>query len=163
TGLSASTVRRRLRALSQAGLISERRVLHRQPAAYLITERGLRTIASPLQAHGLNLQGYVHDLGAAWLWLAARDGAFGAVREVLSERQLRSRDGLPRPDGAAMPREHSGIRQFAFGPRGGERLHYPDLVLQTTSGWRVAIELELSVKSSARLEGILAAYGADPR
>lgn len=166
TGLTELTVRRRLRALLAAGLISERRVLHRQPAAYLITERGLRTTGSPLHARGLNLQGYVHDLGAAWLWLAARDGAFGPVDEVLSERQLRSRDGLPRPGGDAPADgalERWGVRQFGLGPGGAERLHYPDLLLETNGGRRVALELELTGKSRRRLEGILAGYGADPR
>lgn len=164
TGLRPPALRRRLRALMAEGLVAERQVLHRQPAAYLITRRGLRTVGSALPRAELNLQGYVHDVGAAWLWLAARDGAFGPVREVLSERQLRSHDGLPRnPEAAEAHGGRLAVRLFALGPGGRERLHYPDLVLHTADGRRVALELELSAKSSARLEGILAGYGADPR
>jgi len=55
-----------------------------------------------------------------------------------------------------------GVRLGGLGPRGQERLHYPDLLLHTTDGRRVALELELSSKGH-RLETILAGYGADPR
>ncbi|HSO98119.1 MAG TPA: hypothetical protein VLP43_04145 [Solirubrobacteraceae bacterium] len=166
TGLSPSALRRRLRALVRAGLVAERQLLHRQPAAYLITRRGLGAIGSPLPRPELRLQGYVHDLGTAWLWLAARDGAFGPVRELLSERQLRSHDGLPRnPEAAPAGRqsERFAVRLFALGPGGRERLHYPDLLLHSPDGRRVALELELTAKSGARLERILAGYATDRR
>ena len=166
TGLSQATLRRRLRALVRTGLVAERQVLHRQPAAYLITPRGLGAIGSPLPRPELRLPGYVHDLGTAWVWLAARDGAFGPVREVLSERQLRSHDGLPRnPEAppAGVQSDRFAVRLFALGPGGRERLHYPDLLLHTPDGRRVALELELSAKSGARLDGILAGYAADRR
>jgi hypothetical protein len=166
SGLTPSALRRRLRALVAAGLVAERQVLHRQPAAYLITRRGLGAIGSPLPRPTLHLQGYIHDVGAAWLWLAARDGAFGPLREVLSERQLRSHDGLPRNPEAgstAVQSERFAVRLFALGPGGRERLHYPDLLLHSAEGRRVALELELSAKSGARLEGILAGYAADRR
>ncbi len=164
TGRSDAGVRRRLRALAAAGLIAERRVLHRQPPAYLITRRGLRTLGSPLPLPRLNLQAYLHDLGAGWLWLAARDGAFGALSEIHSERRLRSRDGLPRgPDAGPEHSERLGVRLFDLGPGGRECLHYPDLVLRTAAGQRVALELELTTKAPRRLEGILEAYAADPR
>ena len=49
-----------------------------------------------------------------------------------------------------------------MGPRGGERLHYPDLRYTTERGERVAVELELTSKSRTRRELILSAYGAEP-
>lgn len=165
-GLSAGSIQRRLRMLGEAGLVESRRLYHYQPACYAITARGLRCIESELPRPQLNMQGYVHDMGAAWLWLAARSGAFGRVEEVLSERQLRSRDGLPRsPDAGFDPRgcTRFGVRLWELGPGGAERLHYPDLLLRAENGWRVALELELSSKSSRRLERILTAYAGDPR
>ena len=47
----------------------------------------------------VDLSTYDHDVGVAWLWLAARSGTFGPMREVLSERTLRSHDmGSDRTD-----------------------------------------------------------------
>jgi hypothetical protein len=49
------------------------------------------------------------------------------------------------------------------GPGGRPRLHYPDLLLVTPEGHRIAVELELSSKGRARRDRILAGYGADAR
>ena len=49
------------------------------------------------------------------------------------------------------------------GPHGRESLHYPDLLLRTADGRRVALELELSSKGRDRLNKIMAGYAADPR
>ncbi len=56
-----------------------------------------------------------------------------------------------------------GVRLGGTGPGGRERLHYPDLLLVTPDGRRIAVELELSAKGTARREKILAGYGADAR
>jgi hypothetical protein len=40
-----------------------------------------------------DLRCYRHDIGVAWLWLAASRGAFGRVERIVSEREMRSRDG----------------------------------------------------------------------
>ena len=50
---------------------------------------------------------------------------------------------------------------FGFGPGGREQLHYPDLLLRTPDGKRIAIELELTGKGRTRREKILSGYGAD--
>jgi DNA-binding MarR family transcriptional regulator len=157
-GVSEEAASARLRALSKAGMLSRQRLLHEQPAHYQITRTGLALIASSLPRPRVDLRCYDHDIGTAWLWLAARSGALGALREVLSERQLRSRDGTA--DGR---REPLGVRLGGVGPSGRERLHYPDLLLTTATGHRVAVELELSSKGRSRREKILAGYGADPR
>ncbi len=49
------------------------------------------------------------------------------------------------------------------GPGGGERRHYPDLLLDLHSGHRVAVELELTPKSPRRLREILGGYAIDSR
>ena len=74
--------------------------------------RGWPSIASPLPPPRLDLRAYEHDVGVAWLWLAARGGTFGPLEELISERRLRSLDAVARP--GAEPR---GGRLGGFGPR----------------------------------------------
>jgi len=162
TGLRPSTVRNRLQALGRAGLVRHRPVASGHPAARLITPAGLQLLGRPAGRSELKPAEYLHDIAAGWLWLAARDGAFGPVRAIRTERELRSHDGLPRPAGDS-DREPLGVRRLDTGPRGRERLHHPDLELETAAGQRVAIELELTPKADRELDGILAAYAADPR
>jgi hypothetical protein len=157
-GVSGRAVLARLRALSQAGFLDRRAVFERGPAWHQIKRPGLAVIGSSLPPPREDLRSYDHDVGVAWLWLAARDGAFGPLEEVLGERRLRSLDASRDPQA-----EPLGVRLGGAGPRGGERLHYPDLVLRTVDGRRLALELELSPKGQARLETILAGYGADGR
>jgi hypothetical protein len=156
TSRAAATTR--LNKLANAGLLTIQAALAGEPRAYQITRNGLAHVRSPLPPPRSDLRTYEHDVGVAWLWLAARNGSFGARQEVISERRLRSHDGARDP-GA----EPLGVRLGGFGPHGRERLHYPDLVLRTADGRRVALELELTPKSRTRLETILAGYGADPR
>lgn len=161
--VSPSTATARLRALSQAGYLDRRRVFAGQPAAHQINRNGLRVIDSPLPAPRIDLSAYAHDVGLAWVHLAARAGTFGRVRDVVSERTMRSADGRRQRNGAGGPEERTfGVRLGGRGPRGEPRLHYPDLLLVTPEGQRIAIELELSGKGRARRDQILAGYGSDP-
>lgn len=157
-GVSLSAAQARLRALAAAGLVSRRRVFHGQPACYQVTREGLAAAASELPPPRIDLRGYGHDVGLAWVWLAAWRGTFGPVRAVLSERRLRSHDGTE-----AGRSEPFAVRLGGFGPHGGRRLHYPDLLLITPDGRRIAVELELSAKGRERREKILDGYGADAR
>jgi hypothetical protein len=91
-GTSEEVARTRLRELTDASYLIEEPVLGGQPAAYRITRLGLDVIGSRLRALRISPANYSHDVGAAWLWLAARNGAFGPVREVVAERVMRSRD-----------------------------------------------------------------------
>jgi hypothetical protein len=155
-GASDSVTRARLRALARGGYVVQHRLFHQQPGCYQVTRRGLAAIGSDLPRPRIDLRSYTHDVGLGWLWLSARTGRFGPVAEVLSERQLRSRDGLP-----GSGRERLGVRMLGFGPAGREQLHYPDLLLRTPDGKRIAIELELTGKGRTRREKILSGYGAD--
>jgi hypothetical protein len=129
------------------------------PGCYLIERRGLAAVGSRLpRPRDLDPAAYDHDVGLGWLWLAARRGWFGTVDRVVSEREMRSHDGRPEHR-----REPIGVRLGGVGPRGGERRHYPDLLLECRTGHRVAVELELTTKPRRRLEGILAGYATDPR
>jgi hypothetical protein len=157
-GTSAGTASARLSRLADAKLVRREPAFPGDPSWYRITRRGLAVIGSSLAAPRLDLRAYRHDVGVAWLWLAARGGAFGPVDEIVSERRLRSLDGS-----RVAGDEPLGVRLGGFGAHGRERLHYPDLVLRGPDGRRIALELELSPKTRTRLETILGGYGADPR
>lgn len=157
-GISARAADTRLRALADAGFVTRKRVFHRQPPFVQITRDGLAAIASDLPAPRLDLRSYQHDVGLAWLWLAARGGTFGPMREVIGERRLRSHDASLRGADRLL-----GVRLGGVGPKGADRIHYPDLLLVTPEGRRIAVELELSWKGPARTGRILAGYGADPQ
>jgi len=157
-GISDSATQARLRALRAGGLVRTRRIFHAQPAAHQITAAGLRAIGSQLPPPRVDLRCYQHDVDLAWLWLGVHRGTFGALAQVLSERQMRSEDGRPEHQG-----ESHGVRLGGVGAHGRPRLHYPDLMLVTPDGQRVALELELSGKGRFRRERILAGYGADAR
>jgi hypothetical protein len=157
-GASAAAAATRLRALTRAGFVTSLRPFHGQPACYQIRPGGLAAIDSERSVPRIDLRCYTHDVGAAWLWLAARDGRFGPLRDVLGERRLRSLDASP--DRSEAP---YGVRLGGMGARGRERLHYPDLLLITPEGRRIGLELELSSKGRVRREKILAGYGADAR
>jgi DNA-binding MarR family transcriptional regulator len=166
-GISRPAATRRLRALVAGGLLSTETVFHRRPPCFQITRRGLGLIGSPLPAPKLDYRSYAHDVGVAWLWLAARHGAFGPLAEVFSEREMRSRDGSERHQ---VRRAGRGARQDRFGVplsrvrRGGDlELHYPDLLLVDRDGRWIAVELELTSKSRARREKIIGGYAADAR
>jgi hypothetical protein len=154
----------RLHRLEQAGYLTGDRPYHGQPDHFQITRQGLRAIGSELGPPRADLSTYEHDMGLAWVWLAARSGAFGALTELTSERRMRSHDGLARTrEMPAAPIERLGVRIPGEGGRGGERLHYPDLLLKTATGHRVAVELELSDKGRKGLDKVIGAYAGDRR
>jgi hypothetical protein len=157
-GTSIGAAARRLRDLRSDGLLCSDRLFDEQPLCWQVTREGLGVIESRLPApRSVDRAGYRHDVGVGWLWLAAHAGVWGEMREVVSERAMRSRDG--RSPGS----ERFGVRLGGLGPGGRERFHYPDLLLVDPRGNRIAVELELTSKDKRRLEGILAGYAADPR
>lgn len=157
-GASHASAGARLRRLGRAGYLRRARELHRGPAWHQITRAGLRAVDSALPApRGFDVATHRHDAGLGWLMLAAQAGRLGPLARIISERQMRSHDGRAE-------REHRyGVRLPGLGPGGHERLHYPDMVIVTERGHRVAFELELSTKEPERRERILTAYAADHR
>jgi hypothetical protein len=149
----------RLRRLVRAGHVRRARQLHRGPTWHQITRAGLRAAGSTLPApRGFDVATHRHDAGLGWLMLAARAGRFGTPERIISEREMRSHDGR-----AGEGDHRYGVRLPGVGPGGRERLHYPDMVLVTATGHRVAFELELSTKEPERRERILNAYALDHR
>ncbi|MDQ6731150.1 MAG: hypothetical protein M3022_12855 [Actinomycetota bacterium] len=160
-GTSRQAADRRLRRLVASGHLRADHPL-RTGRWYQIERRGLGAIGSRLpRPQAADTAGSDHDIGLGWLWLAAQRGAFGPTRAVHSERQMRSEDGRPRS--AAIGPERHAVRLAGVGPHGGDRRHYPDLVLETDTGHRVAIELELTGKGRRRTEEILGGYAFDHR
>ena len=128
---------------------------------HLIAPDGLRVLGSRLPAPRRDVHAYVHDVGVAWLWLAARRGTFGPLQEIVGER----RHALARRRRATrLAPSRSAVKLGGVGPRGASALHYPDLLLRTADGRRVALELELSSEGPrGGSSAILAGYAADPR
>jgi DNA-binding transcriptional ArsR family regulator len=164
-GVSPATASRLLRGLERAALVHRDPLFRGYPAHFRIARRGLAAIGSDLPAPKRDLE-VRHDIGVAWLWLAARRGAFGPLHEVVSERRMRSRDGREQhAERVTGRREHPpfGIRLSGLGAGGRSRLHYPDLLLVDGGGRRIAVELELSSKGRARRHRIIGGYAADRR
>jgi hypothetical protein len=157
-GVSAGAADTRLRALTKAGYLRKDWLYHGQPPHYLVERKGLRAVGSTYAKSKIDESCYAHDVGVAWVTMAARHGVWGDAKEVISERRMRSVDASR--DSQAEP---MGVRLGGFGPTGKERLHYPDMVLVTPAGKRIAFELELTRKSRTRLEGIIAGYAAERR
>lgn len=155
-GAGEGRLRARLLALAAEGYVRSARVFG--DPHYQIRPIGLSAIGSDLPTPRFRLACYRHDVGVAWLWLAARGGTFGPLREVLGERRLRSRDGV-----RDQPSEPYGVRLGGYDRYGNDRLHYPDVLLVDPRGRRVAFELELTLKGRERRELILGGYGADSR
>jgi hypothetical protein len=164
-GVSPDAARARLRTLQAGGLLGCERFFHGQPRCWWITRKGLAVIGSRLPPPRLDLRSYRHDVGLAWVWLAAERGAFGPLRELISERTMRSHDGAAARSALDPGRaeEPFGVRLGGAGPAGRERLHYPDLLLVTPDSRRIGVELELTGKERARREQILSGYASDPR
>jgi DNA-binding transcriptional ArsR family regulator len=158
-GISAPAASARLRALRDAGYLSDGRPFRDEPPHYRATTAGLRAISSALgRPPKVDLSLYRHDAGLAWLRVAAERGMFGPLQQIVPERQMRSHDGR-----AGDGEEPFGVRVGDVGRDGRPRLHYPDLVVVTDTGHRVAFELELTLKGPRRRERILAAYAGDRR
>jgi hypothetical protein len=159
-GVSDRTAARRLARLHGAGLVLHRQIFAGAPHAVRITSPGLRVIDSSLKAPNLNLNEYRHDVGVAWLWLAARGGSFGSLTGMTSDRRMQSEDAGRLASGGWA---RWGIGVGLFGPHGNPQRHYPDLMLETASGHRVGVELELTSKSVRRMDRIMWAYASDAR
>jgi hypothetical protein len=151
---------RRLKGLVQSGLLTYERRFHLRPGCYRITTQGVAVIESQLPRPTIDLRSYRHDTEVVDLWLDAWQGQYGSYREVLSERELRSHDQradrLPHEPAYAVP-------LGGYGPGGRAQVHYPDVLIIRAANRRLALELELSLKSRKRLEAMLGGYAADNR
>jgi hypothetical protein len=161
---SPRVAQQQLRALGAAGCARSERIFAGRPSTWRITAAGLRAAGSPLTPPRLDLSHYAHDLGLGWLWLAARSGSFGELAALHSERVMRSHDARADARGdVGNDVGVFGVGVGTIGSRGREQRHYPDLLLDTAAGRRIAVELELSGKSALRLASIMLSYAGDTR
>lgn len=152
-GVSTNAAHTRLRDLSAAGYLTGEHPLTGESTLYRVTTPGLRAIGSDLpRPRKVDLSTFRHEAGMAWLTVAAERGMFGALERIVSERRMRSQDPREGED-----RETFGVR-LGVG-RGG--LHYPDMLVVTDTGHRLAFELELTYKPPRRRDAILGAYAVD--
>ena len=159
--VATATAARRLRELRRSGQLRDAgQLLRHEPAAFQVTRAGLGAVDCDLGAPRVIDSGtYGHDVGITWLAIGAQRGVFGDVTDVISERRMRSED---RRGDRAVDSPRHGVR-LGIGEHGERNLHYPDLVIVTATGHRVAFELELSTKQPVKRERILAAYASDRR
>lgn len=163
-GTGQATARARLAKLNAAGHLRSDPGLTSRATAYQIRPPGLRAIESDLPAPPEVKQStYRHDLGLGWLMLDAVQGRFGPLREVISERRMRTHDGRTPDDGTLFGGTRFGVWLGAVGRGGRDRRHRPDLMVVDAAGRRIAFELELSGKARVRREAILEGYAADRR
>jgi hypothetical protein len=134
---------RRLRALEAAGLLVADRVLTALPAVVRATPRGARLAGCDLAPASLDLARVRHNLALVDLseeLLAAHPGSVWTT-----ERELR-RD-----------RMRAARARGAWERQG----RVPDGLLRLKGGERIAIELDLTPKRSARLDLLAGAYAVD--
>ena len=134
---------RRLRALEGAGLLVRDPVLTALPAVVRATPRGVRLAGCDLAPASLDLARVHHNLALVDLseeLLAAHPGsAWTTERELRRDRMRAARTG------GTWERQR----------------RVPDGLLRLDRGTRVAVELDLTPKRSARLELLAGAYAVD--
>jgi len=126
-------------------LIAPWAVLHRQPALYVATGKGLRSCGlERLGAQRIAPGRFAHAREVASAAVALERGFPGSV--VMSEREIRVAE---RDAGRAI-----ASAKLAELPTGRAALHRPDLAVISRHGGVIAIEVELSAKAPRRLAAI---------
>jgi len=137
-GVKKSVVYARVKKLVDAGYFERERVLHGQARIHKVTKQGVLASGDNILPCGdIRLGTFKHDLALVDLALDLRDETGG---DFIAQRQIRHDEGL------------SGVGQLG---------HIPDGYLYLEGQKPIAIELELSVKSRARLNSIVNGYGGD--
>jgi len=178
-GVTHDYAAKRLRRLRDAELIVYQSPYAGSPGVVAITKRGLEAIGLESKGRGvkgkqgsvqsreeLDLYSNRHSIGLAWLWIAARAGAFGPLEGILAEGAMKREDMSAAASGSGGPPlgyVPHGLGVGQLNRHGNPERHYPDLLLNTSTGHRVAFELELSRKNSTKLARIMAAYASDGR
>jgi hypothetical protein len=148
-GLELAEARARLGACTRAGQLRAARLLHGEPALYVATRAGLRSVGlESLAPCRVSTTGFAH-LSACGRLAVALERAHPDAR-LASERELRLAERRAgRPIASA---------EVGLGRDGEPALHRPDLVLFGPHG-PVAIEVELTIKSPRRLRQIVRGWG----
>lgn len=128
----------RVKKLVEGGYLTRERIFHGQARIHKVTKKGVIASGDSVLPLGyVNLGTFRHDCKLVDLGLMLERETGGCF---VPERRLRHDEGL------------SGI---------GNQGHVPDGYLYIGNDKPVAIELELSVKSRARIESIIEGYGGN--
>ena len=128
TGLRACD--QRLSKLISAGYIERKKILYGIPSIYSLTNKAKILASLPARSEKIRVEQIPHDiavLDTAIYFHKVKDVAYG---DMITEKQLHSTDGF------------------------GVRKHRPDFVI-TRNEKSICVEVELSLKAKARLEGII--------
>jgi hypothetical protein len=143
--VSVGSARARLLAAERRGLLARHRPLVGRPSLYTVTRHGLRAVgARGLEPARVSAAGASHLIECAHVAVALERRY--PDHRVSGERELRREE---RERGRALASAEIGA-----GPRTGFSRHRPDLVLwprDPRAGAPIAVEVELTVKSPARL------------
>ena len=118
---------RRLKMLIDAGYLARQKYLYGIPYLYTLSHKGRILLGANKREDKIRVDRITHDIYIieAIIYYVLKDGV--SLSDVESEKELHIKDGF-------------GIRK-----------HQPDFVVNGTDG-RIAVELELSPKSKARME-----------
>lgn len=143
--MSRSVTYQRLHSLARDGLLEHHAVLYGRPGMYCATIAGLRWQGlGHLGACRVRPGAFEHAWQVAQAAVELHDGLSGW--EVISERMIRSIEAYTGEPLASAQIDHTGERST---------LHRPDLALISSDAEILAsIEIELSIKSAARLTTI---------
>jgi hypothetical protein len=156
-----------IRASPREGFVAIHLMQAGQSPTVTIADKGLAVLGRRPAAVEVKWSERRHDIGVAWLWLAAQQGAFGSLRNTITEREMVAHDSAldSRPEVERMldPGKALGLGAGLLTESGRPHRHYPDLLLETTDGHQLAVELELSRKNSSRLDLVMEHYACDSR
>ena len=124
---SQRTCDRRLRLLLSDGLLHRYKVLYGVPSVYQLTRKSKALIFANQRQEKIGLEQIMHDIAVLDIAICFMRGLDLHPTEITTEKQLHQADGF------------------------GERVHQPDFVF-TMDGKTYCVEVELSLKSKARLE-----------
>jgi hypothetical protein len=139
----------RLNQLVADGLLEQTQLLYRQPGLYVATAEGLRWRGlQRLGTHRVSPGGFEHAWQVATVAVALHHGLPGWT--LLSDREIRDQE--------IEPDELVASARLGELPGGRPAVHRPDLAVISPDGRMVAVEVELSVKATRRLQAICRAY-----
>jgi hypothetical protein len=154
--------RRRVRLMTEAGLLLRSADVRWARTVLWTTERGARIAGTGLSAPRPPGERLLHRLAVADAGIALEAHGYA----VLSEREIHAAEAAPgRPaqllEALRVPEVPTGARrgETLAVPVGARAVHWPDLVVvEPTPRFPIAVEVELTPKAPAALRTILRAY-----
>ena len=118
---------RRIKALLSEGYLTRHKVLYGVPNVYQLTSKTKKLIGANLRQDKIRLDQIMHDIAVLDVAIAIMKSLGLSPADIKTEKQLHQESGF------------------------GKRVHHPDFVF-IHKGKNYCVEVELSLKSKARLE-----------